>query len=483
MRLAGARWAAVAAVTVAALSATASAWADASPLNVVVIETDDQTADSLWAMPIVDRLLVRRGVTFENSFVSFPLCCPSRATFLTGQYPHNHGVENNRPPQGGYEKLRGDETLPVWLHRAGYRTMLVGKYLNGYGMRDPHEIPPGWTDWHGLVDPKTYYYYGFTINDEGHTRAYAKKPANYQTDVLTGKAVRLLRSAASGERPFFLWTTYLAPHFDFSSNARPPTPVPGPKDLGSFAGQPAPRTPSFDEADVSDKPATIRQFRPLTERQRAGIRRLYQRELESLQAVDRGVGELIDTLRDTGELDSTLLVFTSDNGYLHGEHRVPLGKWLPYEPSIRVPLVIRGPGVPAGVRLGDLVSNQDLSPTILDAAGASAALPQDGVSLMPLLRGGALPARDLLIEGRYPFGSEPVRYAGVRTKRWFYAEYTNGERELYDLGVDWDELSNVAGSPDYASVESDLASRLSALRTCSGASCVGPPPPRASAAR
>jgi arylsulfatase A-like enzyme len=280
-----------------------------------------------------------------------------------------------------------------------------------------------------------------------------------------------------------MWTTYLAPHYSFGSPHGPiPTPVPAPRDRGDFAGQPLPAAPSFDEADVSDKPVTVRQFRLLTRSQRAGIRTNYARELESLQAVDRGVGRIVDALREDHELGRTLVVFTSDNGYLHGEHRVPFGKLLPYEPSIRVPLVIRGPGLPADVRVGEPVSNQDLAPTILDAADASAGLPQDGLSLMPLARGGTVAARDLLIEGFYPFGQK-VRFAAVRTDRWFYAEYSNDERELYDLATDPDELTNLSSAPEYGEVEADLAQRLTALRTCSGDGCLRQPAPRATGRR
>jgi arylsulfatase A-like enzyme len=469
-------------LAIVALGAVAAP-AGARRPNVVVIETDDQTANTLWAMPTVRRLFVREGVSFDNSFVSFPLCCPSRATFLTGQYAHNDGVMNNQLPNGGYEKLRGDETLPVWLQRAGYRTMLVGKYLNGYGVRDPTEVPPGWTDWRGLVDPTTYHYYGFTINDDGRPRRFLRKRSNYQTNVLTRKAVNLIDDASSGDSPFFMWTTYLAPHYSFGSPHKPiPTPTPAPQDRGDFSGRPLPFRPSFDEADVSDKPVTVRQYRPLTESQRAAIRVNYHRELESLQAVDRGVGRIVEALRRNDELGHTLLVFTSDNGYLHGEHRVPFGKMLPYEPSIRVPLVIRGPGLPHDVRVGTLASNQDLAPTILDAAGADAGLTEDGVSLMPLLRGGDIPDRDLLIEGFYPFG-ERVKYAAVRTSRWLYAEYTNGERELYDLVTDPDELTNHASDPYYEEVVHDLASRLEALRSCSGEGCLRPAAPASAVAR
>jgi arylsulfatase A-like enzyme len=443
--------------------------------NVLVIETDDQTASSLWAMPTVRRLLQDQGVTFDESFVSYALCCPSRATFLTGQYAHNHGVFENVPPSGGYERFRGASTLPVWLRAAGYRTIHVGKYLNDYGLRDASEIPPGWSDWHALVDPTTMHYYGFTINDNGNPHEFAPTAANYQTDVLVRKAVNRLAHAARDPRPFFMWAAFFAPHY--SLDPREPddpkivTPTPAPRDRDRFASAPLPKPASFDEADIADKPAPVHAYPRLTARKRAAIRENYQQELETLQAVDRGVGRIVDELRRTGELGHTLIVFTSDNGYFHGEHRIPNEKRLPYEPAIRVPLVIRGPGLPRGVHRSQLVSNQDLASTILDAAGADAGLPQDGLSLFPLIRDpGRDPGRDLLVEGSYPFGPK-VRFAGIRTSRWFYAEYSNGDRELYDLDADPDETASRALDPAYAGVAADLARRLAVLRNCRGASC------------
>jgi N-acetylglucosamine-6-sulfatase len=462
-----------------ALGAAASQAADRP--NVVVVETDDQTAASLWAMPTVKRLIADEGVTFDNSFVSYALCCPSRATFLTGQYAHNHGVFRNAAPNGGYYKLRGANTLPVWLRAAGYRTIHVGRYLNEYGTRDPAEVPPGWTDWHGLVDPTTHHYYGFTINDNGTPHKFAPTPENYQTDVLTRKAVNLIGRASRAGKPFFMWTAYPAPHYAFDKPPEPDdppemrTPVPAPQDRNMFAAEPLPIGPSFDERDVRDKPVTVRQYGRLSEPERAAIQENYQQELETLQAVDRGVGRIVDALREAGELDDTLLVFTSDNGFYHGEHRVPREKTLPYEPAIRVPLVVRGPGLPRGVHRSQLVSNQDLAPTILQVTGGHAGLAQDGLSLLPLVRKPKFePRRDLLVEGLYPFGQR-VRFAAIRTRQWFYAEYDNGERELYDLVADPDETMNRSTDSSYRAIKADLARRLAALRNCRGKSCLKQP--------
>jgi arylsulfatase A-like enzyme len=255
------------------------------------------------------------------------------------------------------------------------------------------------------------------------------------------------------------------------------TPDPAPQDRNRFAWAPLPRPPSFDERNMRDKPPDIRAFRPLTDAMQAAIQENYQQELETLQAVDRAVGRIVDTLRRTGQLDNTLIVFTSDNGYYHGEHRIPREKILPYEPGIRVPLVIRGPGLPQGAHRRQLVSNQDLASTILDAIGARPGLIQDGISLLPLMRDARVePGRDLLIEGLYHL---PVltAVAGIRTPGWFYDEYTNGRRELYDLVADPYELRNRSGKQAYAHVEAELARRLLDLRTCLGDSCLVRNPP------
>jgi hypothetical protein len=178
--------------------------------NVVVLMTDDQTLESMRVMPGVRRMLAERGTTFSRSFVSFPLCCPSRATFMTGQYAHNHGVLGNRPPTGGYGRLRRRETLPVWLDRAGYETMHVGKFLNRYGQDlGPYHVPPGWDEWQGSIDPSTYQYTGVTLNENGSLSSY---PGEYSTDLYAERAVELIEDAASEDEPFFLSVGFLAPH-------------------------------------------------------------------------------------------------------------------------------------------------------------------------------------------------------------------------------------------------------------------------------
>jgi arylsulfatase A-like enzyme len=445
--------------------------------NVVLIETDDQTLESMRVMERTRALLGEQGTTFENAFVSLSLCCPSRASLLTGRYAHNHGVLDIHPPWGGFERLDGSETLAVWLQRSGYATVLLGKYLNRYGRRDPTEVPPGWTEWHGLVDPSTYSYYRYVFNDDGVLRRSGAAEADYQTDAITGRAEEIVARRAASPQPFFLWVSYLAPHNGLPREPGDPpgtsSPVPAPRHAGRFRDEPLPRTPDFDEADVRDKPAAMRRRPRLGARDVTAIEHHYRQELESLLAVDEGVGRIVAALERAGELEETLLVFTSDNGYLHGQHRVPAGKVLAYEPSIRVPLLMRGPGVPRGLRLPQLAANVDLAPTILEVAGAWG-LPweADGTSLFGFLRDPGLETgRDLLIEGPARRRDGQPRFAGIRSPGHLLLERDTGDRELYDLRADPHQLRNLAGSPGAAGLEAALARRLERLRACAGASC------------
>ena len=442
--------------------------------NVVVLMTDDQTLESMRVMDGVRRTLADRGTTFTRSFVSFALCCPSRATFLTGQYAHNHGVLGNRPPTGGYARLDTAETLPVWLGRAGYRTMHVGKFLNRYGQDGPRsEVPPGWDDWHASVDPLTYEYYGTMLNENGRLRTY---PRRYSTDLYARRAEALIARAARDERPFFLSVGFLAPHSGGPADRDDPdglaTPSPAPRHRDRFSAEPLPPgvRAAFDERDMSDKPAYLRARPPITAQVTEAIEESYRQRLESLLAVDEAVVSIVRALRAADELDETLVIFTSDNGFFHGEHRVATEKMLPYEPSIRVPLIMRGPSVPAGAKRRQLVTNADLAPTILDVAGATATKPQDGASLRPLLDDHQLEwERDLLIEGAD--GYEVVAYDALRNERYLYVRYVTGERELYDLERDPHQLRSVHDDPAYAPIEAALGRRLRALSDCVGRSC------------
>jgi N-acetylglucosamine-6-sulfatase len=440
--------------------------------NVLVILTDDQTVESMRVMAGVRGELGAAGTTFERSFVSNPLCCPSRATLYTGQYSHNHGVIGNRPPEGGYGRLDKSEWLPIWLQRAGYHTVHIGKFMNRYGLDSPDtEVPPGWNEWYTSVDPSTYSFTEYRLNENGVVRW----GENYSTDEYSDRAVDAVERLAPSTEPFFLAVAYLAPHNGSPSEpddpAWPGTPAPAPRHRNAFAAEPLPRPPAFNEADVADKPSFIRTLPRMSAGRRAAIRELYQQELESLLAVDEGIVRVVAALREAGELENTLIMFTSDNGFFHGEHRVEFGKVMVYEPSIRVPLILRGPGVPAGERRRQLVTNADLAPTIMEAAGAvPAGRVPDGRSLFPLLRDRGLAwGRELLVEGAP--GYQAVAYAALRNDRYVYAEHENGERELYDLQRDPHQLENAIGQARYAAVEAQLAERLALLSACGGQTC------------
>ena len=348
--------------------------------NVVVIETDDQTVESMKVMQNVNSLIGDQGVTFTRSFVNYSLCCPSRATFLTGQYAHNHRVWTNTAPDGGFgrfESLHAHNNLAVWLRGAGYYTAMIGKYLNQY--QNQPRVPPGWSEWHALA-PEPYRAYDYTLNNNGTLVNYGHRPADYEQDVLTRKAVDLVDRRSLRPKPFFLWLTYTAPHSgpDHYTDPNPPTncddaPKPPPRYAHAFDSEPLPRPPNFDEPNVEDKPAAIRQRPRLNASAITYIERNYRCELESLLAVDDGVKKVIAALKAKGVLNDTLVIFTSDNGFFHGEHRIAQGKMRIYEESIQVPLEMRGPGIPRGKSVDPLVINADLAPTIVDAANAASA--------------------------------------------------------------------------------------------------------------
>jgi N-acetylglucosamine-6-sulfatase len=458
--------------------------------NIVVLETDDQTLAEMEVLPNVRRLIGDQGVTFDNNFDSFSLCCPSRATFLTGQYSHNNGVRGNAPPQGGYEALDKSNTLAVWLQRGGYYTAHLGKFLNGYGRTNPTELPAGWSEWRGSVDPSTYRYYGYTLNENGTLTTYCAvpEPSCYQTDVYRDKANEIIRRRAPGG-PFFLWVAFLADH---SGGPREPgdpknpnqaTPVPAPRHKDALAGMPLPRPPNFNETDVSDKPQVIRRRPLMNARRIAAVQEMWQQRRETLMSVDEAVVSIVETLRATGELDNTLIMFTSDNGFFHGEHRVPMGKVMWYEPSIHLPLMMRWTGnksLPRGVHRSQLVMNVDDAETILDAANVRPGRVVDGVSLLPLWSdAGRQLGRDLLIDNSPGAG----HFDAIRTLHYKYAEYVGGQREFYDLRKDPYELESQHNNPAYAALIASLSTRLHNLVSCAGASCRARPPVSFTAAR
>lgn len=453
--------------------------------DVVVVMTDDQTLASLATMPHVQRLLVEQGTSYTSAVASFPNCCPSRATYLTGRYAHTTGVVDNVEPYGGAAHFDPSRALPVALEQAGYDTIHVGKYLNGWGEDGEISPPPGWTRWFGLIDPSTYGYTDFDVSVDGTSRSYGED--DYSTDVLADEAVAQIRARADDERPFFLSFTPLAPHAEApeahaasaGSGAAPgaggfTTPVAPERHADAFTAADLPRPPSYDEEDVGDKPINLRRP-PISASSADFIDRYLAAELGALAAVDDAVERIVAALDDTGRLDRTVIVFTSDNGFLHGQHRFVYGKYVLWEPSIRVPLVIRGPGFGEGVEVDTPVANVDLAPTIAAAARVDLLAPPDGLVLNgpDVLQ---VDDRPILLEN-YDGGQPNDR--GVRTRRWSLITHRSGERELYDLEADPDQLDNLAGDPSVEQVERDLMATLGVLQDCRATECTRPVPPSA----
>jgi arylsulfatase A-like enzyme len=443
--------------------------------NVVVVMTDDQAIGSLRFLPKVRRELVQHGETFSRAFVTTPECCPSRATFLTGQYAHNHGVLSADPPEGGYPALADrDNILPAWLQEAGYRTGQVGKYLNGYGVArlgsDPTEVPAGWDYWEVPADHSEYRMYGYLLNENGRLHRYGYQPADYQTDVLSDKAAAFLRAGPSGQ-PFFLSVAPVAPHGEGVLEGWPSAnrdPRPAPRDLGALRSLPMPHPAAYGRP-VGDAPQPIRVRERRSARWLDGgaLRASFLGRSESLLAVDRLVGRLVRILRERGELQNTYFVFTSDNGYLLGEHGM-IGKNLPYDEDVRVPLVVRGPGIRAGSQSDAMVANIDMAPTIVRIAGAVSGRRMDGRSLLPLLRGRRDAIRhELVLE----YLATDQAFRAIRTDRYALQRYREGGSELYDLRSDPAELHNIAHRNAAEDLRTRLAARLHRLSRCVGAGC------------
>ena len=422
----------------------------------MLILTDDQRWDTLWVMPEVRSRLAARGVEFTNAFASNPMCCPSRASILTGTYSHSNGVFRNEPPDGGFETFDDSSTVATWLSTAGYRTALMGKYLNGYSDDQVEYVPPGWDRWLAFAgDDGNGSFYSDTLSSDGHAMSTGTGPADYSTTFLADQAVSFIEETPS-VRPLFLYFSVKAPH-------KPATPAPG--DSRLFESLAPFRPPSFDEADVTDKPRYIQNRAPLTDAEIAEIDELRKDQLRTLVEVDRAVGRVLDALDSTGRLENTLVVFTSDNGFLLGEHRRD-AKSVPYEESIRVPMVVRFDALGVQPRTDEhLVLNVDLAPTFAAVAGLQA-VGVDGANLLPLLSSpGASWRTDFLIEHM----GAGATYCGVRSERYVYIVYRTGEDELYDLSTDPFQLENLADSMGVSGVVDDQRSRLHDL--------CNPPPP------
>ena len=506
--------------------------------NIIVIQTDDQAWGPFFATfvdpngiryRVMPRLLdeIRKGgILFNRYYSTYPTCCPSRVTLLTGRYSHSHGVISNGAPRGGWpgfqQRAAYNHNLAVWLQNAGYRTYHYGKFLNQYGSEaDPEEIvPPGWTDWQtDASDQATRMFYGYHLNVNGQIQGPFGDPAygqgenqdppgcgpavavggvcNYQTDTMTRRALDAIASSTPGG-PFYLQVDYIAPHGD---HRQPIGPEPAQRHYDSAINTPLPKPRGlFNEGNISDKPSFIRDqanyLDPVTIRR---IKREYQKSLESLRAVDDGIGLVVDALRAAGELRNTYLFVTSDNGFFFGEHRLERSKFLPYEPAAHLPLFVRGPGIRPNSTSAELTGNIDLAPTIIELARARATRGFDGRSLVrfwrdpslrtrrPILLESFAKATDIDGDGDIDFRRDvgrrdrpqagisiaaPVEnYLGIRMGPYKYLEYETGDRELYDLSKDPKELNNRITYPRYRRVRARLRYLLQQLENCRGREC------------
>ncbi len=425
--------------------------------NLILILTDDQRWDEMVNMPTVQSDLVAQGINFSNAFVVNPSCCPSRTTLLTGRYSHGTDVYTNKPPHGGFETFQSEEnsTLATWLHDGGYYTGLVGKYLNGYDVTQVAHVPPGWDDWQALTlgtdegGNGEYYNYTMSVGSSstgGTAEFHAKGTKNYSTDVLGGKAVDFIDNAPSSQ-PLFLYFAPYAPH----------TPITVAKQFKtSCSGLTWTNPPSFNESTdtLKTKPKYVRRHDLLTQLQIDKIAKHRLQDCQSLLSVDKWVGNITDALQATGRLENSMIVFMSDNGYLFGEHRVN-GKTVPYDESIRVPMVVRYDALTApqaGTTDPDMVLNLDIAPTFADAAGVSPPGFVEGQSMLPLLSDPNAPWRDHFLIEHWGEGGVPA-YCAIRTADWKYVMYATGEQELYYLSgnqADGDgpyELENQVTNP------------------------------------
>jgi len=460
-------------------SAPAGDFAAGSP-NVLLITTDDQTLAEMEFLPQTQRLIGDAGATFETMLSPHPLCCPARAEILTGQYAQNNGVHTNGGPYGGWEALRDpDDTLGTWLQDSGYDTSLIGKFLNKWRPEE-HGTPAGWSDFQtSPVD--SFGYYDFSIYANGETTDYTGRES-YSTDYVTDATVERIEDWSGQDRPFFVWASYYAPHGDCrkaeAGCKTPPTPA------DEYADEYADlRPPVYDKESFRAKPDRPNPIvRGRDEVTRGKARQMFLQRARSLISVDNGVARIVDALEDQGVLDDTLLLFTSDNGYLLGEHRY-LGKVVGYEESLRVPLLMRGPGVEAGSTPRQVATTVDLAPTIVAAAGAEPGRTVDGRDLRAVVDGSGTAADTVLIQA----GEQPNKasrsgklwmFRGVRTNRYTYTVWVrkNGNRyvELFDNRRDPEQVDNLAGARRYRAVEKELRQRTSALKSCSGTdACFG----------
>lgn len=452
------------------LSLLASAPLAAQP-NFIVILTDDMKDTDLPFMPGVNALLAEQGTTFSNGYVVNSFCCPSRVSILRGQYVHNHGVLSNHVSrEGGFQTFHNsggeNSTIATWLQTDGYRTALFGKYLNGYPSPDDRTyIPPGWDEWYAFLIGGNYFNYKMNLN--GTLIRYGSEETDYSTDILNELVLDFIDRTTSDPRPFF---AYISPHAPHSPA------LPAPRHEDTYPGVTAPRPPSFNEDDVSDKPLWIREISPFNAAKEAELDNLYRKRLQTLLAVDEMVANIVDKLSAMDLLTNTYILFSSDNGIMLGEHRLANFKGNTHEEAIKIPFLIRGPGIQAGEVLTEKALNIDIAPTLAQLASVTVPDFVDGIALLAAdgsPAGGQITG-NFLIEQAIAYPEQGIMipsYSALRTDRALYVEYETSEIELYNLRRDPYQLRSLHNHPRAGSVLPGLASQLEALRTCTGTGC------------
>lgn len=440
--------------------------------NIVLITSDDQTLREMRWLPRTRKLLGRRGVTFRDMVAAHPNCCPARAQILTGQYAHNNGVRTNGPPHGGHQGFTAETALPVWLQEAGYATGFTGKYMHGYDESLP--VEPGWDHFRPIVTQPLSAYYGILEHDDGTPRQLPDDV--YHTHHVADRSVEMVQEFAAADRPFFVWSSYIAPHGSCATSeakdcSGPPEVEPKYADRFGGVRLPSLDSPSFNEQDMSDKPRKMRRLPKVSAREQ---QRRFTARLQSLASLDDAVVRTVRALRRAGVLDDTVIMFTSDNGYLFGEHRLE-GKNVAYEESVRVPLLVRGPGVPAGEQRDQSVAMIDLAPTVAELAGATPQVVMDGISVWGYAtRDVRQGDRVVLLQAgsRDPDPAKAWKYRAVRTGRYTYVDYQRWRPdELYDRRRDPYQLRSVVRDPAYRAVRQTLRRQLTRVQDCSGTSC------------
>jgi N-acetylglucosamine-6-sulfatase len=446
--------------------------ADRDRPNFVFVLTDDLSWNLVSHMPHV-LAMEQAGMALSHYYVVDSLCCPSRSAIFTGEYPHDDGVFTNAGADGGYFAFNqhGDQrkSFAVALHDAGYRTAMMGKYLNQYEPRYP--VAPGWDEW-DVTGLGGYGEFGYTLNQNGQRVPYGRAASDYLTDVLAGRASTFIDSAATSGHPFMLEVATFAPHDPYT---------PAPRYAHAAQQLSYPKTPAYGRKPANP-PSWLKNHPPLSAADEATITTKFRKRVEDDLSVDDMIGRLENELRAKGLAKNTYVVFSSDNGFHMGEYTLISGKQTAFETDIRVPLIVTGPGVPAGQTAGQLASNIDLAPTFESLAGLPVRADVDGHSLAALWHGQD-PAdwrQAILVEHHGPDFSpddpdrqtqapgDPPSYEAVRTANALYVRYAGGAQEYYDTATDPYELDNLAGK----GVPADLRDALSALENChTGVTC------------